>query len=370
MTTAPDTITDLSALLLRWYQTNHEGFADRFNAAIAGVQPPPPNPGNFVDWHGKTIHDLVGFFHEWYAFLPDVESGLDFIQKFSWLYYKNDAGLRFVTTGPGLDMTKYFVALRGAYMDSGNPPTLALIEKWMRELGAEMNQFVIPPGGYRTFNQFFARELKPGMRPIADPDDDSVVVAPADCVINMIVDDLTVDTAIPVKGRVCLNVRELLNGSRYAANFVGGTAVSCILMPNTYHHYHAPVSGTVVESNEDVAGEYFGMKDFPAMLNKGDVGYGYDYSVFEHFRRGYLVIRTAQYGHVAVVPVGLNTIASVVFDQQLKRVQSPAEVRVAKGDHIGYFQYGGSLNILLFEPGRFPSLRLLQGQRIGTFSGS
>jgi len=89
----------------------------------------------------------------------------------------------------------------------------------------------------------------------------------------MIVDDLTEETKIPVK-TVYLNVKTLLNNSPYAVRFVGGTAVSCILMPDMYHRYHAPVSGVVLESNEDVAGEYFGIKDFPHLLNKGDVGYG------------------------------------------------------------------------------------------------
>ena len=80
------------------------------------------------------------------------------------------------------------------------------------------------------------------------------------------------------------------------------------------------------------------------------------------------MIKTEDYGHVAIIPVGLHTISSLVFDPQFKRITgAAASVPVDKGDHIGYFQYGGSLNILLFEKGRFPALRLLQGQRIGIF---
>ncbi|NER36704.1 MAG: hypothetical protein F6J93_22430 [Oscillatoria sp. SIO1A7] len=41
------------------------------------------------------------------------------------------------------------------------------------------------------------------------------------------------------------------------------------------------------------------------------------------------------------------------------------QIGIAKGDEIGYFQYGGSLNILLFEADRFPSLNIFQGQQIG-----
>ena len=36
-----------------------------------------------------------------------------------------------------------------------------------------------------------------------------------------------------------------------------------------------------------------------------------------------------------------------------------------KGDAVGYFQYGGSLNILLFETGVMSAMQVLMGQRIG-----
>lgn len=347
-----------------WYDSDYKGFKTSYDAAVANVNPIPAgtDPKVMYDWKNKGIKDLCKFFEDWYDWLPDVETGLEYIQKFSWLYYENRYGLYFVTTGPGYVMTAEFVKLRGNYMDSKE--SLPLVDKWIKELGHQMDQFIVPTVGFKSFNDFFIRKVKPEARPISFPDDESVVVAPADCVINMIVDDLTVETKIPVKTKF-LNINELLDNSKYAEKFVNGTAVSCILMPNTYHRYHAPVSGYVVESNENVAGEYFGIKDFPDLLNKGDVGYGYDYSVFEHFRRGYLVIKT-DYGYVGMVPVGLNTIASVIFTEKYKIITSDDNpVPVKKGDEVGYFQYGGSLNILLFEPGRFPSLSLLQGQRIG-----
>ncbi|WP_197073893.1 phosphatidylserine decarboxylase [Methanosarcina sp. WWM596] len=158
----------------------------------------------------------------------------------------------------------------------------------MNELGSKMNDYIIPEGDYVSFNQFFTRELKDGKRPISGVDGDSVVVSPADAVINMIDDNLPIDTPIDVTQK--LNVRQLLNQSKLAVHFEGGIAVSCILLPNVYHRYHAPVSGTMVESDEDVAGNYFGIADFPKQINGGNVGYGYDYSVFEHFRRGYIII--------------------------------------------------------------------------------
>ncbi len=367
--TTIDSLADLTVQIVKWYEDDDRGFRTLFDKAVENVRPiPAGTPAqNQYDWKGKGIDDLCQFFVDWFEWLPALETGLEYIQKFSWLYYENIYGQAFVTTGAGLEMTQKFVELRGKYMDS--KATIPLVKKWEKALGSEMDQFIVPKGGYRSFNEFFIREIKPGARPISDPKDDKVVVSPADALINMIVDDLSLETRIPVK-TVYLNVREMLNDSPLADRFEGGTAVSCILMPNVYHRYHAPVRGHVVDSNQDVAGEYFGIKDFPDLLNKGDVGYGYDYSVFEQFRRGYVIIETSDYGHVGMVPVGLNTIASVVFRKRFRRIdpEKHKKVKVGKGEEIGYFQYGGSLNILLFEPGGFAALKVLQGQRIGLLS--
>lgn len=368
-----ETILTLDSFLARlrdWHRDDHQGFRTLFDNAVKFVNPIPAgtDPNVVHDWKNATIDDLCAFFTDWYAWLPDVPTGLEYIQRFSWLYYENPYGLVFVTTGAGREMTELFVTLRGQYMDSA--ASLPLVARWEKELGDQMDQFVVPPGGFQNFNQFFAREVKPGMRPISAPDDDSIVVASADCIINMIVDNLALDTRLTVK-TVSLDITQLLDGSKYAEKFVGGTAVSCILMPNTYHRFHAPVGGQVVESNADVEGLYFGINDFPDLLDRGNVGYGYDYSVFERFRRGYLIYQTEGFGYVGMVPVGLNTIASVIFDDRFKRI-GPGDMPapVSKGEEIGYFQYGGSLNILLFEPGRFSSLSMLQGQRIGQLTGN
>ena len=362
------TIGEFTKLLRYWYETDHEGFATMFDAAIENVKPLPEEAEAEVryDWRNRTIDDLCQFFRDWDKWEPGVDSGLDYIEKFSWINYENDYGMVFVTSGPGYRMTALFTELQGRYMDSGE--SLGLVEKWKEQLGPKMDDYVVPKGGYKNFNEFFVRKVKDGRRPIDAPTDESVVVAPADCVINMIVDDLTEETPIPVK-TVTMNIRELLDGSEYADRFVGGTAVSCILMPSGYHRYHSPVAGQVVESNAGISGVYYGMRNFPELLNKGNVGYGYDYSMFEKFRRGYLLIDTGNstHGLVGMVPVGLNSIASVEFRPELSRVTPENPVTIAKGEEVGCFKYGGSLNILLFEKGCFPALQLLQGQRIGNF---
>lgn len=370
MTDKSETIQEFVAELNEWYKNDTGHFKTNFDAAVAGVKDPPANTDWLVyyDWKGKGIDDLCSFFVEWYGWMPKVETGLAYIQKFSWLYYENDAGQTFIKSDQSKTMMLQYVTLRGNYLDSDD--SQPLVAEWIDELGdKQMSQFQKTKADqFKNFNDFFIRELKDGERPVAFPDDSTVVTAPADCIINMIVDDLTEETTIQAKN-VSLNLDQLLNGSEHAKKFVGGTAVSCILMPNTYHWYHSPVSGKVIESNADVLGDYFGIKDFPDLLDKGDVGYGYDYSDFEVFRRGYLIIQTPNYGIVGMIPVGLNTVGSVVFKDPFKRItpnDTPAPI--TKGQQVGYFKYGGSLNILLFESGRFPSLNLLVGEKIGAIN--
>lgn len=366
-----NSINDFISLIRNWYSTDYCNFRTKYLKAVETVNPFPQDtdPSVEYEWNkpeDEALDNLCDFFQEWYQWNPDLETGLQYIQKFSWLYYENQNGLNFVTGGIGYLMTAIYVDLNGQKMDSSESKTL--VKHWMTEIGKEeMSKYIIPEGGYQNFNQFFSRELVTP-RPVSSPNDDSVVVSPADAIVNMIDDNLTVNKPLSIKTQE-LSVYQLLNGSEYTIYFEGGTAVSNILMPTVYHRYHSPVSGKVIESNEDVAGIYFGIKDFPELIHNGDVGYGYDYSIFEHFRRGYLIIETKEYGKVAMIPVGLNTISSVIFDSKFKKITSGDTPQpIVKGEEVGYFQYGGSLNILLFEKGVFPAVRIPQGQEIGTMN--
>jgi phosphatidylserine decarboxylase len=346
---------------LRTLYENNREFHTTMDQAFATIND-ENNP-----WYKKKFDDLCKFFNDWYYLVPVNNSpAFDefvYITKLAWFYYKNEFGQQIVGKDPGLSWSKDFVAARGKFMDSKESTTT--IPQWIADPSIEIGQYIVPPDGFQSFNEFFVRDLKPGTRMVASPTDDSVMVAPTDCVLNMI-DPLTTEARIPTKLNQKLNVKELLAGSGYAKYFENGTAISCILLPNTYHHYHAVVSGKVVESREDVAGAYWGIKDFPGFINSGNIGYGQSYSVFEHFRRGYFVIETNGYGYVAMIPVGLDSIGSVVFEDKWKKVTPANPVPVYKGEKLGHFAYGGSLVITLIEQG-ISSITIPQGQQIGVF---
>ena len=363
----PQTIDQFLDLIKSWHDESKTNFATQFERAIVGVKPRPIDIKDEVwfNWTAANITTLQTFFRDWYNWNPHVSDGLERIQQFSWLYYQNEDGRKFVTEPPGLNITKYFVVLNAKKYD--DPASVTLVKEWIEEMGEEgMKDFKhVAAEEYKSFNDFFIRELKDLSRNVSSPSDDSLVVSPADAVVNMLDNELDIDRPLNIKTRK-LSPRQLLNDSPLAESFKGGTALSCILMPDVYHRYHSPVTGKVVESKEEVAGSFFGIDNFHKLVNGCNVGNCYYYSVFEHFHRGYLIIETRKFGHVAMVPVGLNTINSIVFKADFKSVTSSDEpVNITKGDEVGLFKYGGSLIILLFEAGVYPSVRIPVRQGIG-----
>jgi len=67
-----------------------------------------------------------------------------------------------------------------------------------------------------------------------------------------------------------------------------------------------------------------------------------------------------------MVPVGLDTIGSVVFEEGLKKVTPANPQPIYKGEKVGHFAYGGSMVITLIEQG-ISSVTIPLGQQIGVF---
>ena len=150
-------------------------------------------------WRNRTCDEFCYYFHHWLYFLATPEKeGLGFIEPFTHFYYDNREAFYFLNTleynGEKVifDWTVKFIETRGAFMDEKpNKAVLKAIDAWVTDPSTHMEYYIVPAGGYKTFNEFFSRELKDGARPIADKGDDSVVVSPADSVINMLNTELT-----------------------------------------------------------------------------------------------------------------------------------------------------------------------------------
>ena len=192
--------------------------------------------------------------------------------------------------------------------------------------------------GWLTFNQFFYRHVKPGKRPIAAPCDDTVIVSPADSVIQGQW-EINENSEITAKG-LQWSLHELLDGSPYQDRFKGGTYTHMFLNVNDYHRYHVPVRGEVLESR-NIHG-----KVVSDVLLKSD--YTLDDIIDPTFQfkqeRG-LVVLDSPVGLVAILPIGMAQVSSV-------NLTAEVGTKLFKGQEFGYFAFGGSDIVLLFEKGR------------------
>ncbi|KAL9608268.1 MAG: hypothetical protein Q9167_006892 [Letrouitia subvulpina] len=115
-----------------------------------------------------------------------------------------------------------------------------------------------PTGGFSTFNELFARKLKPGMRPVSCPDDDRVIVYPADSTFDGQW-HIHPDGTVPINPdkiqmasfkNVPTRLIDLVGNSDYAGHYYNGKLTHSVLEGGgsvSYRRQHAPVSGTVVE---------------------------------------------------------------------------------------------------------------------------
>jgi len=152
-------------------------------------------------------------------------------------------------------------------------------------------------------------------------------------------------------------------------------------MPYAYHRFHSPVGGELIEAR-DVPGKLFGIPDGSPWFGSGNTGSPTsNFDIFGGFHRAYYIYDTGKYGLVAQIAVGLADVSTICAsvgshvgwvapDSCCCKGRcdgtKPECQRIEKGEQVGYFAYGGSLNILLFEANVFNSMNVLMGNRIGS----
>ena len=133
---------------------------------------------------------------------------------------------------------KYAQTLGTDWVDTPASITPASIQSFYDLKAYNMDDYIQPPGGWRTFNEFFTRHLKPGKRPIDGENDPGVIVSPADSVFgHWSINDYAVE--FTVKG-VPWNIQDLLKGSKCAEAFKNGKFMHSYLSTTDYHRQHAP----------------------------------------------------------------------------------------------------------------------------------
>lgn len=215
-----------------------------------------------------------------------------------------------------------------------SPVSVKEIPRFVSVYNVNTDEIVTPPEGFRNFNEFFFRRLKPGARPIAEPEDARVAVCGADsrCVAFP---QVSLATRFWIKGRH-FNLNLLLGSSDLAQRYAGGSLVIFRLAPQDYHRIHVPVNCRVGRS-APLGEQLYAVNPMAVRAERFDV--------FIENKRVVTTLHSDEFGDVIYIPVGATLVGSIV--------QTCREGDVLrKGDEYGYFAFGGSTVIVLFEPGR------------------
>jgi phosphatidylserine decarboxylase len=240
-----------------------------------------------------------------------------------------------------------------AHLDS--PASLSVLNDseagWMSEAAAAaigIEQYQHDPDdehwGFTSWNDFFTRRFREGERPVEAPEDDKVVVSACESTPYALARGVQRQDRFWLKSQP-YSLQDMLAGDPAVDEFVGGTVYQAFLSATDYHRWHAPVSGTI-ERAFVVGGTYFSDADTEgadATVPQDSQGY-----MAHVAARAVILIRADDpvLGLVGFVPVGMADVSSCLIDEAVV-----PGARVAKGDELGRFQFGGSTHCLLFRPG-------------------
>ena len=235
-----------------------------------------------------------------------------------WLYY-NPIGEATLWT---LAKRKLVSSFYGNLMDrtSSAKKIQPFIEDFNIDMGIAQNQH------FNNFNDFFTRKLRKEARPIDTGA--RIVVSPADGKILAYAD--ISNSWFFIKG-YRFDVYSFLNNPALAKKYRDGSLLIIRLAPMDYHRFHFPVSGNISLSKK-IDGDYYSVNPF-ALRKKAEI--------FCLNKREYSIIRNPLFGEVIMCEVGATMVGSIVQTFQGNKVN--------KGEEKGYFKFGGSTVVLLFE---------------------
>jgi phosphatidylserine decarboxylase len=256
--------------------------------------------------------------------------------------------------------------------------------------------FEKPPEDYTTFNEFFARTFKDidEQRPVAQPDNDRIIVFPAESTfVGQWSVSTRVDEPLPAAPSIVVKhiqwpIRELLADSEHADDFEGGILCHSFLNTFDYHRQHAPVSGKVLEAKFIPGQVYLEVNlEEKSDINDSDpvaravipnrVLDAGDPTGYQFIQCRGLLVLESPIGKVAVLPMGMAQVSSVIFvtpeeygqkeivltekekdelnyEQQVEEINKKLKEELVnrylkKGEMFSFFQFGGSDCVVVFE---------------------
>ena len=202
---------------------------------------------------------------------------------------------------------------------------------FVREYGINTEEMAQPLESYASFNDFFVRKLKPGARPLCPGS--NTLALPADGRHSAWQDAAEISRVF-VKGQ-SFDLSALLGDACLAERYEHGALLLSRLCPVDYHRFHFPVGGTPTAPRR-VAGPLASVSPYSL---RGNLAWLWTN------KREITLLHTEHVGTVVTIAVGATGVGAI---HQTYTPNQP----VQKGDEQGYFSFGGSTVICLFEPRR------------------
>jgi phosphatidylserine decarboxylase len=220
------------------------------------------------------------------------------------------------------------------------------IQGFSKAYGVETDEAERDVLSYRTFNEFFTRRLKPGLRPIAEGS--SLACSPVDGTVGQ-VGTIRDGTLIQAKGRE-YTLADFLVDELDTRDYEGGTFATLYLAPYNYHRIHVPLSG-------EITGYTYVPGHLWPVNAKGIAEIDRLFAVNERL----ITHMSTAAGKVAIAKVGATCVGRIraTYDDVVTnngpaayrrtRYEQPIEAR--KGDECGIFEMGSTV-IVLFQKNR------------------
>lgn len=351
----------------------------------------------FAEYGIQTLNDYINYLDKYVNWVPTENvTGRNVVQHICLFYFILDLPpvnqqqnpIDPSVTTPYRWLSQWLIdyaQVMGAWMDTTASITPQSLASFYTAPSYHMQDYPVPTPTWQTFNDFFARHINPAVRPIApDTSNEVVIVSPADCTFDGVwpINADTADvTTFDVKG-VPWSISQLLADTTYGPRFAGGQFTHSFLGPNDYHRQHAPVSGTVIEAKvipglcylevvlettskgknrlkmhrpmrRTIDGRIRACATDSDTTNDLDAPDSPGYQFLQ--ARALFLINNPDLGLVAVLPIGMAQVSSVVPSVNAGDV-------VQKGQEISYFQFGGSDIIMVFEKSANVTFNQTQGE--------
>ena len=240
----------------------------------------------------------------------------------------DNASIRFLyNTVPGRVLLRLitrtvFSKLAGSILRS--PASRLFISGFIKGNNINMEEYRDAEVGYRSFNDFFIRQLKDGARPL--PDSETDVAAPCDGKLTAY--QIAADRVFSIKHSK-YTVDDLLQDRELAGEFSDGVCLIFRLTPDDYHRY------CYIDD-----GEILYRKRLNGALHTVRPAAYRHYNVFCENSREYTVLQTMNFGKVVQIEVGALFVG---------KITNHAGSAAKRGAEKGMFQFGGSTVIMLFQ---------------------